>query len=951
MPTTSRQDSVDGDFHKILTCPTADRILGHKQKYSTSADSHNWIESVDKGIKSLLDGLYDDGVREGIIRIGYAALHAFLQSNVTGPPLAWDPFTTVISQRVRSSLSSRSDLHAQMTTALTVDGEAVYALIPNIELFCLARSIVNCRDLDVDRTAEGFRFRIRLSFWHQRMLSDIAPALQDSIYRDLGLLETNFPISEPISRAEFLVERATIHTYHGYDVKARDDIARAARLRKFEYELTGRLGKRTKFQEKELSQLVVLAKSADDHSSHEPVDNGDVRTFSSQSNGNKSNDGSKPVQLQLNDDTLLESISFSKDETMTTTKMEENVPTTLKDLDPADQPILDPIDSIILLATASSITNTSPQDGLTREETLPYATRVLTGGSNNWQIYTQALIVRSRIEGYRSRTAERGLLQLQAVVDQVIADTTYDTLKQDERDQETSQSPATTFLPLPKPSESASAAERLQYIHHLASPTRWKLESELADRWVSLGGLRSALEIYERLQMWAEVALCWAAQDREDKASNIIRSQLYVLPDDSDGQSPGSTVSDSISANGSTKERDPLPNDAPRLFCILGDIEKSPSAYERAWGVSKKRYARAQRSLGKYYVAAKDLKRADGAYAKSLKITPQNHSIWFALGCVRLQLEDWTGAVECFSRAVQIEEKDAESWSNLAAALLRLTPDLLTRENATASGDDNAAGDEEDLSEISEKADPQKHIREAYAALKRAANLKRDSYRIWQNLLHVSIQLSPPPYTDIIIAQTRLIELRSKVDGEKCIDMSVVEGLVAHLIATSSPKTNPNTHMNGSNESEPKSQRSGFEKMVIDLVQQKITPLITSSRRLWLLTAKLSLHLQRPSAALAAYEKAWRVTTNQPNWDSGTQETESLWKEVAEATSDLADAYESLGERTREAGLGEGELVAKDWKFKARSAVRGITGRAKDSWEGSEELEMLRGKMEELKNV
>ena len=67
--------------------------------------------------------------------------------------------------------------------------------------------------------------------------------------------------------------------------------------------------------------------------------------------------------------------------------------------------------------------------------------------------------------------------------------------------------------------------------------------------------------------------------------------------------------------------------------------------------------------------------------------------------------------------------------------------------------------------------------------------------------------------------------------------------------------------------------------MLIDLVQKRITPLITSSRRLWLLTAKLSLHLQRPSATLAAYEKAWRVTLNHPGWESGTKEAEGLWRE------------------------------------------------------------------------
>ena len=47
--------------------------------------------------------------------------------------------------------------------------------------------------------------------------------------------------------------------------------------------------------------------------------------------------------------------------------------------------------------------------------------------------------------------------------------------------------------------------------------------------------------------------------------------------------------------------------------------------------------------------------------------------------------------------------------------------------------------------------------------------------------------------------------------------------------------------------------------------------------------------------------------------------------------------------------MGAGEPVAKDWKFKARSAVRGIMGRGKDSWEGTEGWERLKGVMEGLR--
>ncbi len=49
-------------------------------------------------------------------------------------------------------------------------------------------------------------------------------------------------------------------------------------------------------------------------------------------------------------------------------------------------------------------------------------------------------------------------------------------------------------------------------------------------------------------------------------------------------------------------ERNPLPTNAARLFCILGDLESEPRHYERAWELSRHRFARAQRSLGEYYL-------------------------------------------------------------------------------------------------------------------------------------------------------------------------------------------------------------------------------------------------------------------------------------------------------------------------------------------------------------
>jgi len=114
---------------------------------------------------------------------------------------------------------------------------------------------------------------------------------------------------------------------------------------------------------------------------------------------------------------------------------------------------------------------------------------------------------------------------------------------------------------------------------------------------------------------------------------------------------------------------------------------------------------------------------------------------------------------------------------------------------------------------------------------------------------------------------------------------------------------------------------------------------------LWDLVAVLAVWRGAPGQALEASEKGWRAVLAQPGWEMGEKEA---WEKVVQATTDLVEAYESFGPRMRE-GSEVDAVVAKDWKFKARSAVRGVMGRGKDGWEGTEGWEKLVNVLEELK--
>jgi tetratricopeptide (TPR) repeat protein len=904
---TQLEDLDGGRYEQILNSALARQILGHETS-SEPGDAPKDYETWQSRLTETLNRTSypstepDASTPLQIFIIGLASLNAFLQCNITGPPLPFSSGNTLIPSQL-----DHGQVRRKILDSLQLDGESPYKLTPNIELFWLAQTIFKTSSISSHTKAATWA-NMRIDFAHQRLLSELSPTLQMNIVQNIVLIKQEiepYSLEIPDLHASFLLEIAAIHLYYADGKSAQIALAETIKLRNFQFALTGMLGKRTKFQQTDTSQLVVLAKSEEHVNATQAVPHTD----------------SKPITVDLNDETLLDAISFTKDTSADfQVKDEDEIAESLKNLDPQKQPQLNPLDSIILLSTATSITNTAPSDGLTREETLPYATRVLEGGSSNWQVYTQALLIRSRIEGYRSRTVERGLLQLQALVDQVIADTT--------QPGDTTAPVPSTFLPKAKDDESAPASQRLLYIHQLASPYRWELESELAARWISLGGLKSALEIYERLELWPEVALCWAGIERDDKARQIVQKQLFEA-----ASRPADATEDSSDVQWTGAERNPPPSDAPRLYCILGDIDKDPAMYEKAWEVSKNRYFRAQKSLGKYWYAQKEYSKAVVAFSKAVQIKQLDHATWFAMGCALLELEQYPRATEVFSRAVQLDDQDAESWSNLAVALLNQDEHPEQQSNdAPEAILDIPVTDDDDLGEENHPSDSQKHRKDALRALRHAAKLKRDSYRIWDNVLTVASTVDPPSYIDMITAQRRIIELRGSTNGEKCVDENVMALLVRHVISSTEPQA---------------SNMPGIARMVYQLLDQQVVPLITSSQRLWLLVAQLAEWRGKPEAALTAHEKAWRVVTVQPGWEHGT---EKQWNAVANATVQLAEAYKLLGqmEKVEGMGAGSGELVRKDWKFKAKSAIRGILGKGKESWEGSKGWDNLQDLMQSL---
>lgn len=1024
-----------GQYEDVLTSVRARDIISEfAASLLHQASEHGaHRDSDDSNGQSLSHG------ERSRLAVGLAAFNAFLQTNVTGPVLRDAARIEAVFQDAARTTDKSADrslvsLRKACFASLDVDGVSPYPYIPFIELFCLARYIftkyppesaglrfpVETADGENRILGPSLRWHaLRVCVWHYKLLtqpslgpgslfnkshqwSDI-PTLEQRILTELAALEEDIKHDRPGAdwskhdKARFLVEKANICIMLGQDKKARAALKEATEINQFKYVLSGALGKRTKFQETSISQLVVLAKSASA-----------VTTDGTQGEGEPP---AVPQALPLNDDTLLEKVAFTGEEGEN--ELPSGLPEELKDLSPEEQPQLDPLDQIILLTEATLKDAFSPTDGLTSEEILPFATRVISDKSTNWQIYTHALLLRSRIEFHSSRTVERGVLQLQAVVDQVIVDTTAPTTEEERLVSDSSAAQRntvptievsgpngeaatavtrqpnkpTSIFPAAKPTDSAPAQVRLEYIHALSSPPRWHLESELAYAWAGVGSLVSALDIFKRLRLWAEVALCLAStaasndedgrgSGGEEKAKAILRWRLFHRtdggnasgdPDDEFGLGEVD-VSELKAADYRGPEREPPPPNAPRLLCILGDIEDDPQHYERAWVVSKNRFARAQRSLGEYYLKRKDWVRGRESYEKAVAVNRLNPELWNRLGDIYLRMGEFAEAAEAFQRAISsgsdvMGGEDARTWSNLGSALYSLYVErvkevkLEEEERKKAEEQDiqpppGPEAQEEDLEQTLEnfeadkarKRNPSVLLSQSLAAYKRGASIANDNWRIWDNVITLAARMRPPPVLDIIFALRHIIRIRN---SEDVLDIDVLRLLLNEAVLSKEKPGATAVY-------EP--PRGSNERAVCELLETVVVPLITTRSDLWELIARERVWRRDYAGAIDAAERAWRAAvggagvglaasaasvgdgkSSSGNW----LEDRDAWVTVVDRTDELVSALENYGPEVAEVGA--------KWKFKAKTAIRSVMGKAKGTWEGSKEWERLQELMDSLR--
>lgn len=176
------------------------------------------------------------------------------------------------------------------------------------------------------------------------------------------------------SRAKFEIEQAQLYLMYRNVAKAEVHIDLACDILGLKYELVGKLGKRTKYQEEDIPQLALEISLLE----REGIERPPVNICNVAQN------------MELNDNVRLEKVKFAISGEI------QQFPNTEQKL---------------ILTIIQKMLISKPQDELFYEEIKPFIDVILTQ-NNTWPVRIATLLLRSRLEAKHNRTIERSMLQI-----------------------------------------------------------------------------------------------------------------------------------------------------------------------------------------------------------------------------------------------------------------------------------------------------------------------------------------------------------------------------------------------------------------------------------------------------------------------------------------------------------------------------------------------------------
>lgn len=464
------EDLLNTNYIGVIENLFARDVLGENLNKVTPSNIENAIKD---NVKTLITNKPENSLK--VLAVGVACLQFYVQNNWTGPFITSSPLKKYYDMWSSSITIKEEDLNEQIFSALSMDGEEVYKLSKHMSCFFLAKCVlIGCQDMLQHLWSYDW-WLIRIINIYQQLLDDKSPSLKSLALATLDKMFSKLSVFEGDQQRDlkirFELETAYIFLQFYEYRKAHEHFKSACKIANLDVSLTGALGKRTRFQTKEVSQILLRVTRI-------PKDNKDCDHSNDKENSDTLDKSMLPKNLAHDDDTLLESIQFT-------------------DLIIEPSVYLTPLEQAVVLGLMEDRRRSeATQEKLTNEQLIAYLSFVLSQ-PQEWCIQTTALYLRSFLEKSSARMLDRSLRQVEELQ---------------------------TTLSWEKPPTQA----RMSLVYCTQIPSFWVLKKQLAMLLLKLGAIGSACDILEQLEMWESVIVCYQQMGKMEKAETLIREQLAI---------------------------------------------------------------------------------------------------------------------------------------------------------------------------------------------------------------------------------------------------------------------------------------------------------------------------------------------------------------------------------------------------------------------------------------